>query len=217
MGDSFLKICQPLHSRRVGVVGADQCGRLADLAIRPRGIAAKSQAFVFKLLQLALHLGFHTCDHVLDQLWSMADLLDLLDHEIFNLFGRNRLRWTGMPAAFLGGGANVITIAFVAGLGRMVGSHGDLVDHDAVNFSGLDVADQCLERRTIHVATCVLAEHLLVTVSEIVDRLSLHGGDLFGDVNCHKLSCEKTGSVRVEAGGKHIHSGLRPPVTRLLT
>ena len=86
------------------------------------------------MLELPLHLVGNTGDYVLDQLRRVADLLDLLNDEVFDLFGRNRFRWTGMPAAFLCGCANIVAIAFVTAFGRMVWSHGT-VAADTTNQS----------------------------------------------------------------------------------
>jgi hypothetical protein len=86
-----LQISQPGDRWGVGFVGPNQCGGLADLAVPTGGVASKSQSFVFELLELPLHLVGDTCDYVLDQFRRVTNLLDLLDDEILDLLGGNRL------------------------------------------------------------------------------------------------------------------------------
>ena len=55
------------------------------------GVATKSQSFVFELFELPLHFIRDAGDYVLVQLRRVADLLDLLDDEVLDLLGGNRL------------------------------------------------------------------------------------------------------------------------------
>lgn len=70
-------------------------------------------------------------DHVFEQVRGIADFLDLLDHEILDLLGGNRLRWARIPAPLLSIGANVVSIAFVTTLSCMVGCHGTVASNAA--------------------------------------------------------------------------------------
>lgn len=116
-------------TRRVGFVWPNLRGCLEDF-VTPAGVVSfERSSLFFELLNVLMSLHLRRLDNFLKYLRRIADLLDLAHHEIFDLFGWDRFRCASMPAAFLGGTADVVAISLIAGLGCVVRCHGCITAH----------------------------------------------------------------------------------------
>lgn len=131
MLNAFLQVGKARDRWRLGFAWTDLRACLKDLVTPLGSVSFEGAPLVVELLKVFLSLQLRRFDDVLRDLRRVADLLDLAHHEIFDLFGWDRLGWASMPTAFLRCGADEVAIPLVAGLGRMVRRHGRVATHAA--------------------------------------------------------------------------------------
>ena len=115
--DSFLEVGELRNS----LGGARQTGSGLQVGVVGSELVLQGGAFLGQVGDADLGLKSDLADGFGDQLGIGADLVDLVDYEPFDLASGHRGGRALVPAAFLGGAAEVVAVAAVAFAGVRVG------------------------------------------------------------------------------------------------